>query len=226
MQPAAVAEDRRFRLAGYAFVSGAALIIVFNLVFPRADDAWDVPAVLEMMAANQTLRQVSFLGVGVGLWALTAGLVELVRALPSPWARVGRYGTLLGAAVFTVSIGLGMAATGPAAAWVASGSDPASVDYALAAALNVADDGVWFLAIITYWASLGLLGVALLSSATFPRWLAVWILVVGFATAALVGVPLAVGVEAPALLLAFGIVGMLTAVWALLVGVRVLRSSP
>lgn len=212
---------------GSALIGGAVVIIVFNALFPRADDPWDTPAVLTLMVENETMRQASFLAVTVGLLAITAGLVGVERSLSAGstavLARLGLYAALIGAALFVVAAGLGMAATGAAVEWAGAGSDVTGTEYAVAAALNHADDGVWFLSIITYWGGLGLLGAAMVTSRTFPRWLGLWLLVVGFASATLVGVPLAFGVQAPVLFLVFAGLGMLTALWALTTGVWVLR---
>ena len=227
MQHETLPEHGLRQITGPAFIGGAAVLIVANVLFPRAEDPWDTTAVLTMMADSQTLRQASFLAVVAGLMAVTAGLVGIQRSLSSGsaavWARIGLATALVGAALFIAAAALGMAATGVAVEWVAAGSDVTTTEYAVAAALNVADDGVWFLSIIIYWGGLGLIGVAMVTSRDYPRWLGVWILVAGFANALLVGVPLALGAQVAALFLVFGAVGMLTAVWALTTGVWVLR---
>jgi hypothetical protein len=213
------------RVTGIALVAGAAVLLVFNLLFPRADDPWDIPAVLEMMAENAALRQASFLAVTAGLLAVTAGIAGIQRAVGTFCARIGLYGALVGATLFAAAAGLGMAATGAAVQWVDTGSDVASAEYAIAAALNLADDHVWFWSIIVYWTALGLLGAAMASESPFPRSMGLALMVIGFATAGLVGVPLAFGVEAPGLFLAFGAGGMLTTLWALAAGIWTLRSQ-
>lgn len=212
------------RVTGSALTAGAVVLLVFNPLFPRPDDPWDVPAVLAMMAENQTLRQASFMAVTAGLLAVTAGLVGIQRSLDTLGARFGLYAALVGMTLFAAAAGLGMAATGAAAGWVDAGSDVASAEYAIAAALNLADDHVWFWSIITYWTGLGLLGAAITSHKAFPRWLGLPLAVIGFATAAFVGMPLAFGVEAPALFLMFGVCGGLTTLWALAAGIWALRN--
>jgi hypothetical protein len=95
----------------------------------------------------------------------------------------------------------------------------------VAAALNRADDAIWFLSIIAYWGALALYGRAMIRSAVVPRWLGASMLIVGTVTALLVGMPLAVGVEVPALLVAFGVLGGLTTLWALALGVWTIRAT-
>ena len=215
------------RAGGVALTGGAVVLLAANAAFPRAADPWDVPTVLMMMVDDRVLRQISFLAVTAGLWAVTAGLLSLDRWLQddAPWARLARHLAVVGVTLFTAASALGMAATGAAVEWVAAGAEPAGPEYAVAAALNRADDAVWFLSIVAYWGALALYGLAMIRSATVPRWLGAWILVIGTITALLVGLPLAVGIEAPALLVAFGVLGGLTTLWALVLGLWTLRAA-
>lgn len=221
--------ERGTHVAGRVLTGGALVLLVANVGFPRAADPWDVPAVLTMMVDNQTLRQASFVAVTVGLWAVAAGLIGLEARLgdgAAEWARLARHLAVVGVTLFTAAAALGLAATGAAVEWSASGGEPTSPGYAVAATLNRADDFVWYLAIIAFWGAVGLYGIAMLRSGVVPRWLGAWALVVGPVTALLVGLPLALGVEVPALLVAFGGLGGLTTVWALLLGIWTIRTTP
>jgi hypothetical protein len=217
-----------YRAAGGCLVAGAVLTTVFNVLFPRAADPADTVAVLTVMAGNEVRHLISFLGVTAGLWLLTAGIAGIYRSLSAGpgavWARFGFYGLLVGAAVFTVATGLGMATTRAAVDWVAAGSDPASAQYAIAAALNAADDGVWSLSIIAYWAALGVLGIGIIRGRIYPRWSGSAIVALGFANALLVGVPLAYGVVNQSMFLLFAGLAQLTIVWALATGIWMLRA--
>lgn len=215
------------RAGGAALTGGAVVLLAANAAFPRAADPWDVPAVLQMMVDDRVLRQASFLAVTAGLWAVTAGLLSLERWLQddAAWAKLARHLAVVGVTLFTAASALGMAATGAAIEWVAAGAEPAGPEYAVAAALNRADDAVWFLSIVAYWGALAIYGWAMTRSAAVPRWLGAWMLVLGTVTALLVGLPLAVGVEVPALLVAFGVLGGLTTLWALTLGLWTIRAT-
>lgn len=215
------------RLAGTALTGGAVVLLVVNVGFPRAADPWDVPAVLTMMVDSQALRQASFVTLTLGLWAVTAGLIGLEPRLrdAAEWARLARHLAVVGVTLFTAASALGLAATGAAVEWSTAGADPTSPEYAVAAALNRADDFVWYLSIVAFWGALGLYGLAMLRSGAVPRWLGAWALVAGAVTSLLVGLPLAVGVEVGALLVAFGVLGGLTTVWALLLGIFTTRAA-
>jgi hypothetical protein len=224
-----IESNQLLRTSGIALIAGAILTTVFNIVFPRVQDPWDTVAVLHMMAENETLRQISFLGVTAGIWIITLGVAGVSRSITQGaaefWARIGFFFVLAGAALFTAATGLGLAATGAAVDWVAAGADTASSQFAIAAALNAADDGVWFLAIMTFWGALAVVGAGMYLSENYPGWMGGMIAVLGGANALLIGLPLAFGVTNPALFLGFAGIAQLTIVWALISGIWMLRKS-
>ena len=67
------------KIAGLAFIVGGVLTLVFNALFPRADDPSVVTQVLQKLADNETLSQLSFLGIAIGIWALMMGRVGVYR---------------------------------------------------------------------------------------------------------------------------------------------------
>ncbi len=216
------------RLAGAALTGGAVVLLVANIAFPRAADPWDVPAVLTMMVEAEARRQASFVALTLGLWAVTAGLIGLagwLQGAAAVWERLARHLAVVGIALFTTAGALGLAATGAAVAWSAAGGETGGSEYAVAVALNRADDFVWYLSIVAYWGALGLYGVAMLRSGVVPRWLAAGGLVLGSVTAVLIGLPLAAGAEVPALLVGFGALGGLTTLWVLLLGISTIRAT-
>ncbi len=215
------------RSIGWLLVIGGVLALAVNAVFPRVDDPWDTAAVLSMMAENETRRQLSFLGVAVAILTLAAGVAGIRRLLRDgpgeSWARFGLAGVQLGAVLLVASVGVGLAATPAAVSWVAAGSPDVGTEFAIAATLNAADDHIWFMSIIAFWAGLGAVGVGMSRTDYFPRWSGWVIAGVGLTTAFGVGVPLAFGVESPALLLGFGILATASAIWAVVTGGWMMR---
>jgi hypothetical protein len=218
------------RFAGIALIAGAIATIALNALFPRADDPSDVIDVLTTMGENELRQKVSFIAGTAGLWVVVAGIAGIYRVLSDGvaglWARIGFYGVLAGVTLFTASTGLGLAATDAAVDWLEAGGGTTTTEFAAASAASALDDGVWAMSIIVLWTGLGLLGIAMLRSERFPRWLALPILVVGFANAAFAGVPLAYAGVSLALLMVFAALALLTSVWALVTGVWMLRTAP
>lgn len=214
------------KTVGAALVAGGVLTILSNVVFPRAADPFDTETVLALMAEEPLMRQAGLIGVLAGVWALTAGVLGFDRTPAaeggSGWSRAAGRMLLAGATLFTASIGLGLAATGHAAEGVAA---PASAAYFTAAALNAADDAVFFTAILTFWGALALFGRALLQTQQVPRGMGWLILVLGLANSLLAGLPLALGVTWPGLVFAFAGMALFTSLWAVWMGVWLRRAD-
>jgi hypothetical protein len=217
----------RRRMMGAILISGALAATIFNVMFPRASDPTDTPAVLQMMVDHEVRRQISFLGITAAIWLLTGGLAALSATLRegsgATLARASLFGLLTGAILFTVASALGMVTTVAAAEWSHAGTQTGSMEYAIAAALNAADDGVWFFSIIAFWGSLGILGLAIVRDGRHPGWVGLPLILLGFANALAVGIPMAIGVVNQTMFLLFAGLAQLTIVWALIVGIRALR---
>jgi hypothetical protein len=224
--PSQAAEPDALTTWGRLLVAGVLAMTLFNVLFPRAADPFDHRQVLTMMVENPATRQISFLGLTAALWVITAALAAVGTSLTAGggerWAKLSRHGLFAGAILFTAATALGMAATVAAEEWAAAGGG-AGAEFAVAAALNAADDAVWFSFITVYWGALALLGVGMLRGSARPAWQGGSLLALGGANALGVGVPLLDGVQAPALLVAFGVIAQLSLLWLLLTGVLMLR---
>lgn len=225
--PAPVERDGWYRIAGAALVIGGVATIALNAIFPRAEDPADVVAVLTTMAEHDVRQKVSFIGGTLGLWVLAGGIAGVQRILSSgagaAWARLGFYAVLAGVTLFTVATGLGLAATHAAVEWVAAGSGTDGAAYAIAAGASAADDAVWAMSLIALWLGLGLTGVGMVRDGGFPRWLALPLPVIGFATAAFAGIPMAYAGVSLTPMMVFAGLAMLTSVWAVAAGAWMLR---
>jgi hypothetical protein len=224
-----IGDKANYRLAGGMLVIGGIVATVFNLLFPRAENQFDTIAVLTMIAENELVRQVSFFGVTLGVWVLSAGIVLMSQSVgigsATPLIRIGNYGIFAGATLFAVATGIGLVTTGAAVNWVASGSQTEGAEFAIASALNAADDGVWFISIIVLWSAFAVTGAGMLSDERVPRWIAGGIILLGMVNAVLIGVPLGYGVERNALFILFAVIAQLTIVWALASGIWLIRKA-
>ena len=114
------------KIAGLGFIVGGILTLVSNAIFPRADDPSVVAQVLERYADNETLAQLSFLGINMGVIAIMIGTVGVYRNISTggaaAWARLGFYGVIVGTALWSISSAVGLAVVERAVGWVAAGS--------------------------------------------------------------------------------------------------------
>ena len=217
------------RIGGASFIVGAILLLVFNALFPRVDDPSDVPLVLAELADNETLSLITFLGLAIGLWAVMIGVVGVYRSISSggaaAWARLGFYGIIVGTTLATVGNAAGMAGTGAAADWVAAGSGTDTTTYSITATLNAVSTSTFNMFIIANWLALVFLGIGMVSSGVYPKWLGWPPLVLGAVTVVVAGFPLALSDTSQTLDITFGVLAGLTTLWALVLGVWISRKA-
>jgi hypothetical protein len=173
--------------------------------------------VLVRLADNETFSRIVFLGLAVGIWSLMIGTAGLYRFISTgagaAWARLGFYGVVVGTTLFTMWAAIGWAEVGAA---VAGNTDVALTLYALALAYL-------YMFIIVYWLALVFIGIGIVASDVYPRWLG-WILIpLGAATAAVSGVGQALNGITLTSDLIFAALATLTTMWALVIGVIILR---
>lgn len=205
------------RIASIGFILGAVLLIVFNILFPRADDPSSAQQVIANLADNETLAKVVFLGLAVGFWSLMIGVAGLYRSISTgagaAWVRVGFYGFVVGTAMGTVWLATSWALTGAAAA-----GNTAVADTLYALSLSNL-----YMFIILFWLALLFLGIGMVASDVYPKWLG-WILIpLGAVTAAVSGVGQAFNGVTQTSDYIFSALALLTTLWALAIGVIILR---
>jgi len=107
------------RIAGVGLIAGAILTVVFNILAPRADDPTNSAQAMAALAENPGLAKLAFLGLAVGIWFLVIGFAGIYRSIPtgaaSAWTRLGFYGVLVSAGLFTTTFALQIGATFAAA---------------------------------------------------------------------------------------------------------------
>lgn len=205
------------RIASVGFILGAILLIVFNVLYPRADDPSNVQLVLAKLADNETLSQTVFLGLAVGIWSLMIGANGLHRSITdgagAAWVSLGFYGIVVGTTLFTMWAAIGLAETGAA---VAGNADVGATLYALALS-------TLYMFVVVYWLALVFLGIGIASSDVYPKWLG-WILIpLGAATVVVSGVGQALNGITQTSDLIFAALATLTMIWALIIGGIILR---
>ncbi len=215
------------RIGGIAFIIGGILTLVFSALEPRPDDPANTQQALSRLAENEGLSNIVFLGLAVGLWALMIGVVAVYRSISTggaaAWTRLGFYGVIVGTTIFTITLAVGWATTGAAAA--SGGTQPGTPAYTIAAALNAVGSSIFIMSIIVLWLALAFLGIGMALSTIYPKWMGWVLLILGVLIVAVVGIPQAVGDPSQALGLIFAVLAGLTSIWAIVVGIWVTRRA-
>jgi len=227
-QQGIVKGDALQKLGSIGFIVGAILLVVFNILFPRAADPSNMQEALKNWGEQEVLTQVCALLIAVGVWAVmigTAGVYRSISAGGAAWARLGFYGIVVGTSIWTVNMALIMATAGAAANWVAAPAAGQATAYSVAAALSAASMAVHTMNIIVFWLALVFLGIGMVLSAVYPRWMG-WVgIILGIVTVAVVGIVQAFTGETSALQLIFMVLALLTTLWVLVVGIWVTRRA-
>ncbi|MBI2288235.1 MAG: hypothetical protein HYY41_02030 [Chloroflexi bacterium] len=227
-QQGIVKGDALQKLGSAGFIIGAILLVIFNILLPRAADPSNVQEMLKKMGGQEALSQVSALLIAVGTWAVmigTAGVYRSISAGGAAWARLGFYGTVVGTAMWTVSLALHMATAGAAANWMTAPAAGQATAYSVAAALSAAGLATFSMTIIVVWLALIFLGIGMVLSTVYPRWLGWVVIVLGIATVVAVGLPQAFAGISSTLNLIFMALSLLTTLWILVIGIWVARKA-
>lgn len=220
--------DTLQRIAGAAFIIGAVLLIVFNILSPRPEDPTSTQSVLTTMSDQKFFTHLSQLLLAFGIWLAMIGSAGVYRSITesgATWARLGFYGIIVGTVLWSVTFGLGSATVNSAADWVSASTADKAAAFNIAAAVSTVTSAIETMSIIMLWLALALLGIGMALSAVYPRWLGWGVAILGVAMVAAVGIPKFFVGNTSTLLLLFAGLALLTTIWFLATGIWVARKS-
>lgn len=216
------------RLTASMLIAGAVIGAVGNALHPHV--AVSETSKLEGIAANDAWVAIH-LAILVALLLVIGGLVGLARLLDDgdggPLARTGIAAALVGGALATVSTAVDGFAMKPLALdWVAASTPDAAAVLGLAGAVQVVGFAIWSMGmLVLFGIAFVCFGGALAISGRFPVWLG-WMAIVsgvGSAVAALLQIANTGEIQAAETL--FFATSLLATLWALAVGILVLRDE-
>lgn len=217
------------KLGSAGFIVGAILLIIFNVLLPRPSDPSNVQEVLTKWGGQEVLVQMSALLLAVGIWGLMIGIVGIYRSISTGagavWVRLGFYGVVVGTTVWTIAFALVMASADTAAAWIAAPAAGKAAAYGVAAAVYAVNETMHTMSVIVYWLALVFLGIGMVLSSVYPRWMGWVVLVLGIVTMATGGVIRVFTGGISTLQMIFAVLSILTTIWALVVGIWVARKA-
>ncbi|MCJ7744362.1 MAG: hypothetical protein MUO99_07390 [Dehalococcoidales bacterium] len=221
------------KIGSAGFIIGAILLVIFSVLGPRVSDPSKTQEVLQKLGDQEVLAQVCALLLAVGFWAVMVGAAGIYRSISAGagavWARLGFYGILVGAAMWSITYALNMATAGAAAnaatALAAGQATAYTTAYSVAAALYAGALSVETMSIIETWLALVFLGIGMVLSAVYPRWMG-WVgIVLGIVTVAAVGIVMAFAGPGSTLQVTFLVLSLLTTLLVLVVGIWVARKA-
>lgn len=221
------------RLAGISLVVGGVLTGVGGALYPRLSGDLDIgnpQPVLQAYADAGTGRSlVAFLMIAVGVWGFVIGWLGIRRSVEAskadPWTRLGFYGVLVSAALFTTLLGADMAIALVADQWAGAAEPMKSTWLAAGAGLTVFNLQLFALSVVALWLALAFTSIGLVQTDVYPKWSG-WSLLVLGAVGALLGLVMVFsGPVSLTLNIVFPVVSTLTSLWVLVVGARTITKA-
>ncbi len=217
------------RIGSVGFIIGAILLLIFNVLLPRPGDPSNVQEQLTKWGGQEVLVQICALLLAIGIWGLMIGIVGIYRSISTGggavWVRLGFYGIVVGTTVWTINFALVMAMANTAASWIAAPAAGKAAAYGIAAAVAAVGGTMHTMSIIVYWLALVFVGIGMVLSSVYPRWMGWVLLVLGIATMATGGIVQVFTGPTSTLQILFAVLSVLTTIWALVVGIWVARKA-
>jgi hypothetical protein len=201
--------DALQRIGSAGYIVGALLIVIGGLLLPRAANPSNLQEMLKPLGEQEVLTQVCVLLIISGYWAVMMGAAGVYRSITADgaaWARLGFYFIIVGTALWTLILSLDISQASAVATLAAVGR------------------GIYAMSIMAYWLALLFLGIGMVRSAVYPRWLG-WVgLIVGI-TGATLGVIQTFSERSSTLTLVYVVLSFVTTLWFLTVGIWVARTA-
>jgi len=227
-QPSMVKGDTLQRISSAGFVIGAILDAVGGLLMPHANTPTsDLQQMLKPMGEHEFLTQLSSLLMAIGFWAVMLGAMGVYRSINaggSAWVRIGFNFILMGTVLWTISLSGDVATASNVSNWLAAPADSKEAAWSAIAALSTSGRGLLALSWMIYWLGLAFLGMAMIQSDVYPRWLGWVALIVSIPVIAL-GTVQVFAPRSITLTLIFSMLMMLTILWNLITGIWVARKT-
>jgi hypothetical protein len=219
--------DTQQKLGSAGFLIGTLLMVVGSLLLPPSLGVSHWQAMITEVGEQVVLLQACALLITFGYWAVligTAGVYRSITAGGAAWARLGFYLHLMGTAMWTTGLSVGDVSYPAAAAnWLSASETGKEAAYIALAAIPGITRGLFPMEVIVIWLAFAFLGIGMVRSAIYPRWLG-WIgLLLGMA-----GVPLGIAqtfAGRESTLNLFMALNIATILWTFVTGIWVARKA-
>ena len=227
-QQSIVKGDTVQKISSAGFITGAILLVIGSLLMPHAaHPTSDLQEMLKPLGEHEFRTEASSLLVTIGFLAMMIGITGVYRSITTEgmaWARLGFYVLLVGTALQTVSLSLDVATASAVGKWLEAPVDSKEAAWSVVVVLNAVGRGVIPITWIVYWLAFAFLGIGMIGSAVYPRWLGRAGLILAMPVIS-VGVIHTFTPRTTTITLAFVILALLTNIWALVVGIWVARKA-
>jgi len=167
--------DALQKIGSVGFIIAAMLLVIGNLLMPyTTTPTSNIREMLKPLGEQEFRAEVASLLIAAGFWAMMIGATAIYRSITAggaAWVRLGFYFLVVGTTLQTVSLSLDVATASAVANWLAASAEGQEAAWSVVVVLNVVGRGVIPMTWIVYWLAFAFLGIAMLRSAVYPRWL-------------------------------------------------------
>lgn len=199
-QQSIVKGDDLQRLGSLGFIIGSVLLIFFNA----------------FVFLDVNLGSISHVFISAGLLVLMLGVAAIYRSISASgagWARLGFYVFIVGTTIWLIHMSMEEATDRAVAEGLTDGI----------AAIEIMSHQIHAMAVLAEWLAVFFVGVSMVRSTVYPKWLGWTGLVLGILTIALGGVPLFFLGEGSVGEILSGVLPGLTTIWILIIGIWIAR---
>lgn len=226
-QQGIVKGDAQQKLGSAGFIIGAILMTVGSFLLPPSLGVSRWMEEIKQVGQQAMLLQSCALLITFGYWGVlvgTAGVYRSITASGAAWARLGFYFHLMGTALWTIGMAVGDVGIPAAAAnWLAAPPASQEAAFSVITAMTGFTRGLFPMEVIILWLAFIFLGIGMVQSAVYPRWLG-WVgLVLGLAGVSLGVVQTFNGRESTLAL--FMVLNVSTILWMVVTGIWVARKA-
>jgi hypothetical protein len=220
--------DTLQKISGAGFIIAAILMVIGNLLMPYTTaPTSDLREMLKPLGEHEFQTQASSLFVTIGFLAMMIGITGVYRSITAggmAWARLGFYVLLVGTALQIVSLSLDVATASAVGKWLAAQVESKEAAWGVVVVLNAIGRGVIPLTWIVYWLAFVFLGIGMIGSAVYPRWLG-WTGLILAMPVISVSIIHTFTPRTTTITLTFVVFALLTNLWALVVRIWVARRA-
>jgi hypothetical protein len=219
--------DAQQKLGSAGFIVGVLLWLLGSLlitgILANANSMQDeLKAIGELVVsaqAGELILTLNIIAVVIGM----AGVYRSVTTTGVAWVRAGFYLFLVGSVFWALGYAIDVAVASAMANWLAAPAANKEAAYSVVAALTSISRGTFPMTVLIYWLALVPLGIGMIRSFVYPRWLGWPSLMLGVAGFALGIVQTFNGRESTFNL--FMILYPLTMLWFLVLGIWIARKA-
>ena len=227
-QQGIVKGDTLQKLGSLGLIIGGILLIIFNLIFPHPADPTNIQDAMTTWGSKAGLVKFAELFRAVGSLGIMIGAAAVYRSITArgaAWARLGFYGIIVGTAVATISSGVMKNMANIFALWLGAPDDSKATMFTASVAVVTVCSAVFTMYILVEWLAIAFLGIGMARSQVYPKWFGWVASTLGILTIAAVGIPYFLTSLTSTILTSFGVLAILTSIWALIVGIWVARKA-